>query len=732
MRKDVGLYFILLIVFCGLTSCKQDFKINDSKISFPVDSFKIINIPVSFGTNFIFSPIDNQDYIWILGSKNGAELNLKSGKIRSLTEVFGFKYNGGIIISSIWRDSLNHDIYIDVAYEKLIRYDAKSKLYQRVNISGVNGMVSTNDNIYFSNHKGLFTFERTKGELKHTYTNFLREDINSISKVNERQILIKLDQGDDVTYDLVDGTTTSYKKLSYNPLLSNDKSEHPIFQILPKEILNAKIIKDDSLIWLFNSNKLLFSYDDVRVYECNLPLNSRIYDIDYDKDHLYIHFKDKMGVYKKDYLLKHSSLSFKGNPNAQRKDLDFIKAELSTTLELDTFIHFMRELNSESTFRDYDNINQLMDYFKYRLRILQHNSNFRKQTESYIENGTFPTEYLNVALEGLINFYVRNEKFGQTKKYIEMYQKNLSKENNYIYTYMCYLGTIKSLDSLGMLSLSPDEILYQSALLKEKLINCGGFGESYIDNTIVVDSYKKLLKQYPTSEFTDDAAYYLATSYEYEDMGFSEESINELREFIKKYPNSDKVVDAELLIIEIYMRYSETPDQMMVMYSKTAKEIKKLEEKYTLSSSQSMILNNIKSNLNQYIIKTKYEFKVEPQKKEYLSGEDIIIDVTLTNKLSKKVELQIFKNISPFNISVTLEGKVYFVNSSKTDDERTTLFLQGNETKFWKLNLTKEARSVAYPRHIGKYDFSKSGSYYISLYGINKNLNSNQSKLIIK
>ncbi len=173
-------------------------------------------------------------------------------------------------------------------------------------------------------------------------------------------------------------------------------------------------------------------------------------------------------------------------------------------------------------------------------------------------------------------------------------------------------------------------------------------------------------------------------------------------------------------------------NEMVGMFKKTSGEIHKLEKKYKRNTSQREKLNNMKSNLGQYIIENTYKFEVNPQKSEYNSGEDIIIDITLTNNLSKKEELQVFKNVFPFNIYVTSDGNENFVNSSKTDNEKTTLILQGNETKSWKLNLSKETSSVMNATKIGKYNFSKTGKYYISSFGIDMNLNSNQAQFIIK
>jgi len=129
MSERVSLHLILLILFIAATSCKEDIKTQGSNISFYVDSVKSIDIPDSFGSTFIFSPIATQDIIWILGSNTGGELNLKSGTSKSLNEVFGFKYNGGISGSSNWHDSITGDIYMDVAFEKLIRYDANEKSF---------------------------------------------------------------------------------------------------------------------------------------------------------------------------------------------------------------------------------------------------------------------------------------------------------------------------------------------------------------------------------------------------------------------------------------------------------------------------------------------------------------------------------------------------------------------------------------------------------------------------
>jgi len=736
MSERVSLHLILLILFIAATSCKEDIKTQGSNISFYVDSVKIIDIPDSFGSTFIFSPIATQDIIWILGSNTGGELNLKSGTSKSLNEVFGFKYNGGISGSSNWHDSITGDIYMDVAFEKLIRYDANEKSFHRVNISEVSGVVGTKDKVYISTSKGLFAFEREKESLKYLYTNLNRNDIESISKVNDVLILIQTLSEIKYHYNVNTKRLMVIETCEKIPA-KNVHETHPVFQILPKEIYNNRVIQDDSLTWIYVHDKLLFTFDNLNIYEYPALPKSKILQIECDKDYSYILFKNKFVIYRKSFLTRHKSLYYVGDLNNTRPKLEFIKSQLYATQDLDTFFHYMNVLESETTFKKYEDIDQLIERYKYRLLEFQFNPSIRNTTESYIKNQTFPQKYLQKALDGLISYYVQNENFDKTKKYVQLYHDSFpsDRNNNNTYTYPCYLTVLKSLDSLVKIVIPPDEKLYQTALLKEKLINCGGFGESYTDLTIVVDSYKKLLKQYPKSEFADDAAFYLTLNSSFsgdEGLEYSEESIKELRQFIKKYPNSDNVVDAEILIIEIYMAFYGTSDEMVAMFKKTSEEINKLEKKYKLNTSQRENLNNEKINLAHYTIQNTYQFIVEPNKPEYRLGEEIIMDVKLKNKLSKKVELQIFKNISPFNIHVTSEGRENFINSSKKDDQKTTIILSGNETKSWKINLNEETRSVTNPYTIGRYDFSKPGKYYFSFSGIHEYLNSNQSQFIIK
>lgn len=728
----------LVIISLGLLSCGKDLNVSDSrKLSFYVENFKILTIPDSFGSNFIFSPIDNQDVIWILGSNTGGAVNLRSGKVNSIDEVFKFNYKGGISMVSNWHDSVTGDVYMDVAFGKLIRYNAKSKSFYKVNISDVSGVVGTKDRVYISTSKGLFTFERDNESLKYLYTNLNRNDIESITKVNDGLILIQTQSEISYHYNV---NKKSLMVIENCETVQNNNvyQTHQVLQILPNDLYNNnRIIKDDSLTWIYTNDKLLFTYDDLNIYETSILPKENILQIQSDGKYLYILFRNKFIIYRKSFLISTKSLYFVGNPNATRDRLKYITSQLNTTFDLDTFFHYMNILESEIGFKKYEDVDQLISGYKGRLLSVQYDSSFRNKTEYYLKENLFPEKYSQQALEGLISHFVQDEKFGETKKYIKIYIDKFSIDSNYHirHTFPCYLRCIKSLDSLLNADIAPDEKLYKTALVKDQLVNCGGFGESYIDNTIALDCYKKIVKLYPSSEYADEAAYYLtlyATFIGYDGVEYSEESINEFRKFIKNYPTSDKVVDAELLIIEIYMAFYGLPDEVNMMYKKAEKEITKLEGNHKLNTNQKQNLINIKSNLGQYIMENTYEFEVKPQKEEFKIGEDITIDVSLTNLLSKKVELQIFKNIVPFNIAVTFNGKENFVKSSKTDNEKTNLILKGNETKTWKLNLSKETRSIMNATNVGKYNLTKPGKYYISLYGIDMNFNSNQSQFIIK
>lgn len=727
----------LVIISLGLLSCSKDLNVNNStKLSFSVENFKVLTVPDSFGSNFIFSPIENKDVIWILGSNTGGAVNLKSGKANSLDEVFKFDYKGGISKLSNWYDSITGDVYIDVAFERLIRYDAKSKSFHKVNISEVSGVVGTKDRVYISTSKGFFVFKKEKESLVYSYAILNRDDIVSMSKVKDDLILIKTQS--EITYHYNVNTKRLMIVENCEKIPNTNVYEtHSVFEVLPNDLYNSRLIQDDSITWIYNKDKLLFTYDNLNIFETSIFAKENILQIQSDDEYLYVLYRNKFIIYRKSFLTSKRSLYFVGNPNATRERLKYIISQLNTTFDLDSFFHYMNILESEDGFKKYENVDQLISGFKYRFRSLQYDSSIRSKTESYLKENLFPEKYSQQALEGLISHFIQNENFGKTKKYIKIYKDKFSIDSNYHIrqTFPCYLRYIKSLDSLSNTDIAADEKLYKTALVKDQLVNCGGFGESFIDYSIVINCYEKIVKLYPTSKYADEAAYSLtlySTFIGYDGVEYSEESIKEIQKFIKKYPESDKVVDAELLIIEIYLAFYGVPDEISIMYKKAAKEIVKVEKMHTLNTDQRSKLNTIKSNLAKYTIGNTYKFEVKPQKEEFKLGENIIIEVTLTNQLSKKVELQIFKNIMPFYISVTSNGKENFTESSKNDHQKTILILQGNETKTWKLNLSKETRSVMNASQIGKYNFTKPGKYYISLYGIDMNLNSNQSQFILK
>ncbi len=267
----------------------------------------------------------------------------------------------------------------------------------------------------------------------------------------------------------------------------------------------------------------------------------------------------------------------------------------------------------------------------------------------------------------------------------------------------CLLKFKKSEDSLKLLNLDEDEFLYKEALIKSDYItNCNSYdwfiaGGSMFDFSLVKNNLKKLLKDYPESNFASKAELYLmgnGRGDEGEEQ-FSFENIKLFNNFLIKYPNSDVIPQVRVNISGILAAYTGDVDSSILYKKKSLEELEKIDFQNLKDFS---ILEDIKNRIIQTKIDIRnliFKLKLVPLQKKYtLQGEKKFL-VSIKNNTSKAQSIKLFSrecpvltnlrlNI-PFNIDKIQNNKTQLISILPKDSINFIIDLQ-KQGRHWKGN----------------------------------------------
>lgn len=92
----------------------------------------------------------------------------------------------------------------------------------------------------------------------------------------------------------------------------------------------------------------------------------------------------------------------------------------------------------------------------------------------------------------------------------------------------------------------------------------GGWGFSYSDYLFSIDQYKEIIKEYPGTEWADDAQFEIAHAYY--SIGNYERAIGEYRKTVEEYPRSDTAPLVLYLMGRIYEEKLRDPEGARAAY----------------------------------------------------------------------------------------------------------------------------------------------------------------------
>jgi hypothetical protein len=252
--------------------------------------------------------------------------------------------------------------------------------------------------------------------------------------------------------------------------------------------------------------------------------------------------------------------------------------------------------------------------------------------------------------------------------------------------------------------------------------------------SIVKEKYQELLSKFPNSEYADDAEFWLI-NYQYygeETAGFPISEIPKIKQFITKYPNSNRIVELIMKIAYSYsIFHSGNVDEQIEILSKGINSLKQLKLNYQLDSLQTA---NVNQTLKEYLYQRNeviYDFTILPLKNLYKIGEDLEVEVILKNNSSKSQYLELFQNDSFFSFAIFPEKDIEFIASSDADLLTKKFEILSKDSIKQKVNLSKIARHWDGGK-LGKFEIVKEGFYYLTSFSRINNLNSQQVKIQIK
>ncbi len=703
----------------------------DSKISFHIDSFKVYTFKDNL-YKFIFSPLAKQDKIWTIDDQI-FELDLKTGHYFPLYEKYGYEFKDRINETNIWRDSINEDVYIGVRYH-LFRFNMKEDTFYRYEISNVTTIYPMASKILLGTANGLYFLDRKNYKISKARNVPIDQRIEKLKCINQDSVLINSGQ---FTYNL---KTLDYRTGDYKTFLYENQPTGDIYlNQLPRSIENNayQAYPDHKVSWYYSKNIIYYKDSLNSLFEINSLPVANLLQLKADSKYLYLLCNQKFAVINKNYILK-KVIPF--HPDEHKYRRDSINEELRKfeNYDLDTLIRYYMLLQNDSL------ISKSAEF----VTILKNNTQSRfiypsgrisiQDIEVGIKSDKIPADLKKFGLVGLCMFYTRAFKLDKVMLYSKYLQDSFP-DFDYFQSRQilsCISKVEKAVTDLKKLNYSGDRYLFELANLKEQLVHCGWFGDTYFDFRIVEDVYKTLLAKYPGSEYADNAAYYLLNSYKRgssSDMMYSDalKLIKKIRTFILKYPNSELLPEARIEIANLY-RYSYDGETKNTNRLKLAyNEIEKIDLTKNVDSNLINICLNYKENLMKLIEQSKFELVISCNQKEINFGEDIEIRISLINKTSSQEKVMLYKSEPCFTSSVYATNQIEFVpQSNPSDTSSSVVIIAGKDSLLQGFILNKKARFWDNGR-IGSYSLKPNVVYSVTVYTKERKYISNTLNIFI-
>ncbi len=720
--------FLIPLLILSLSNCNSDKEHpkNEPYTTFKVDSIKTYPAEGIPKNRFMFSPLSEKNKIWTINTANIHELDLKTGEWIPLSK----KYDKGFIRqvneSGIWKDSVLNEVFISLFHDCLLYFDLKKDTFFKYDIHPVTALINAKDKAIIGTANGLYFINKIDKTISQAPGFPLDFWVSSIDIVNNDSI--SLNEGK--LYYKVD--VSNFEKKEKKKKHSKD----PFLKNLPRKSGASRYSKipDKHANWYYCSNRLFFKDSINHFYEFNLLPNSYLRQLKLDQQFLYLLFRNKFVIINKQFAFANSKKFDLSSYQKEKIELSKINKSFNN-ISIDSFLMSYNAIKSDfSLVTD----NTILESFEASARnyLLNLRDDKRlKDAEKAIDQNTFPKELEKYALLGLCMKYLQAYNLDKVEYYGNMLKENYPEFDFYNSKYVlnCCSKIKTSLDSLKNENLPKDEFLYKESLQIEKLIQCGWFGESYYDFTLLYKSYQNLLTKFPESLFADNVKFRLieTQSYGAEDEGYSSEQIKSYYQFIRTYPNSDLIPHARINIATMLNEYYGNIDKVIEMKEKAIEELDKINTKNLPDTNLVNLIDYTRAYILYEINERIFEIKAVTNQTEFKLDEDITFKVILKNKTNKSRLIELFAERSPFSTIVGPDKTFEFIQDSLYQDTSLKILnIAPNDSLIYRINLISDTRHWE-GNKIGNYKFNKPGLYYLALISSGQKIRSKQIKFYI-
>lgn len=727
---------LLLLALSILFSCKKESATGNKNspnlhITLALESDQYFPAPETRRlTGFMFSPIEEKNKIWVSGIP-AYELDVITGKYTLLQEKFNLDFKADFRNEkAVTPDPYSDNVFISFRNQGILQLNKQTGAHHFYKSKAPFAHVfPTKEFVVLANNDGIHSIERGSNRLKKMVS--IPSNIRAHKFDLKGNDSLLINNGNNV-FNLKTLAFTSGKE---DRTLSYDTAQ-PIRSL--QDVLKikgggrARVILTDTIEWYLNNQFLHYSLDGQKLYEYE-NIQSRedprnlLRHLRSDDKYVYLLFNKGVGIYNKQHIFK-SGVLF--NSYQQQHELDLWHSGMEMFADKDVrlpdLIHkidSLQELEIKSSKLRY-NISvlhtKLQEPFKVREAI-------QLQCEEAIKNNALPEKYFYPACYGLMTVYARKNQIAKAVSFYEMMKPldlNITDEVMERRFVPVLLSVHKELDSLNTIAISEDEKLFKEAKAKGKLVSILTiFNESYPDYSEIDKMYKSIVRNNPSSDYADNAAFEIIEhKHLYKDIG-DIEPLQDWQKWIDAYPHSELRARA---IVKL-ARYTNSN-----FHEGENPQMKDLEKVQSLLSSihpidlkghkqDSTFYTSLLQEIEASMFKAHINVEILPKELIFKLDQPIVFTVRFKNKSDKDFNIDLFAKGSELAIQLyNRGGQIPSDYGNRLMDQTRTVTIPVGGYRDCTISLSENSKIFKNTGWVeGRYNVKEAGIYFISFYNPN-------------
>ena len=709
--KLLALGFFILI-FC--MACRPSHPIEYSRITVAVDSTRSYSLDSLSLNGFEFSPLPENDIIWVYTNKGLHQLNLVSGAWMPFRERFHLGPTVQLPLTEIWKDSITQEVFCFEFHRNLFYNPIQPDTFYQWSLEGLTCLMNTKDEILVGTAKGLFYINKRNLKISKSPDISLKTWIHDMEAMG--QDTLSINKGQIKIHKKMENVGHFIKRIRYDPY-SRDKFLDSLPQTITRPTYRTY---GDRFGAIYVSDEHFFYRDPSRhLFDIPQIQGKGILDIKTDDKYWFIVYNDKFVIVNKQYARTISSpfdykSAFDTQEICKKKLIDLLN------MRVEDFLNNVPGFISDTNCRQLFGINngfeeRVQRYFMYI------NPESKVLVEQLYIEGKIPELIEKYVLFGIINHYIHAYNLKKVNEYIVEFDKKYPEENlnNSRSTLNCFKRIIQSEDSLTALHLPEDEFLFKEAKIKGRLVQCGWFGDNYYDLSLQAENYQLILKKFPKSKYAEEIEFYSIGTEDFDEESgaqYSENGIKSIDQYLKNNPNSRFEPQLRMRKASILETYYVNPDSIAYFKDLALQELLKIDSSSIKDTLLRAELRYTIKRIEWEKFESAFDFSVFLPRTDFNLGDSISCIVTLKNKSLTKQVIQRYKVKPFFPLNISSEKKwEYIPNTTLSDTSLMQVTVLPGQAILDTIWITKSTRLWNH-RIPGKIKFDKGGSFNIGAF----------------